>query len=77
MYANNLLPKARGEAHAVVREVQAYKQQRIAEATGDTERFVALLAEYQKAPEITRKRLYLEAIERILPQVQIYVTDTE
>ena len=71
IYANNLLPKARGEAHAVVRAAQAYKQQRIAEAIGNTDRFLALLEEYEKAPEITRSRLYLEAMERILPKVQM------
>ena len=77
IYANNLLPKARGEAHAVVRAAQAYRQQRIAEAIGDTDRFLALLEEHEKAPEITRSRLYLEAMERILPKVQMYVIDTE
>ena len=77
IYANNLIPKARGEAHAVVREAQASKGQRVAEAIGNTERFLALLEEYEKAPEITRERLYLEAMERILPEVQIYVIDTE
>jgi membrane protease subunit HflK len=77
IYANNLIPKARGEAHTVVREAQAYQQQRVAEAIGNTERFLALLEEYEKAPEITRTRLYLEAIEEILPKVQIYVVDTD
>jgi membrane protease subunit HflK len=77
MYANNLIPKARGEANAVVREGQAYKQQRVAEAIGNTDRFLALLKEYQKAPEITRSRLYLEAMERILPKVRLYVVDSE
>jgi membrane protease subunit HflK len=77
MYANNLIPKARGEASAVVREAQAYKQQRIAEAVGNTDRFLAMLTEYQKAPEITRTRLYLEAMERILPKVRMYVVDSE
>jgi len=77
IYANNLLPKARGEAHVVVRAAQAYRQQRIAEAIGDTDRFLALLEEHEKAPEITRSRLYLEAMERILPKVQMYVIDTE
>ena len=77
MYANNLLPKARGEAHAVVREAHAYKGQRVAEAIGDTERFLALLEEYEKAPEITRSRLYLEAMERILPRLKIYVVDSD
>jgi membrane protease subunit HflK len=77
IYANNLIPKARGEAHTVVREAQAYQQRRLAEAIGNTDRFLALLEEYEKAPEITRTRLYLEAIEEILPKVQIYVVDTE
>jgi modulator of FtsH protease HflK len=77
MYANNLIPKARGEANAVTREGHAYKQQRVAEAIGNTDRFLALLKEYQKAPEITRSRLYLEAMERILPKVKIYVVDSE
>ena len=77
MYANNLIPKARGEAHALVREAHAYKQQRIAEAHGDTDRFLAMLAEYEKAPEITRARLYLEAMERVLARIRIYMIDTE
>jgi membrane protease subunit HflK len=77
MYANNLLPKARGEAHAQVREAHAYKQQRVDEAIGDTGRFLALLEEYEKAPEITRSRLYLEAMERVLPRIKMYVIDSE
>lgn len=77
IYANNLIPKARGEAHALVREAHAYRQQRIAEAVGNTERFLAVLEEYEKAPEITRARLYLEAMERILPEVQMYVIDSD
>jgi modulator of FtsH protease HflK len=77
IYANNLIPKARGEAHALIREAHAYKQQRIAQALGDTDRFVALLEAYSKAPEITRARLYLEAMERVLPRIRIYIIDTE
>jgi modulator of FtsH protease HflK len=77
MYANNLIPKTRGEAHALVREAQSFKQERVAQAVGNTSRFLALLEEYRKAPEITRTRLYLEAMEEILPGVQIYVIDSE
>jgi membrane protease subunit HflK len=77
MYANSLIPKTRGEAHALVREAQSFKQQRVAEAIGNTSRFLALLEEYRKAPEITRARLYLEAMEEILPQVTMYVIDSE
>jgi modulator of FtsH protease HflK len=77
MYANNLLPKTRGEAHALVREALSFRQERVAEAIGNTRRFLALLFEYQKAPEITRTRLYLEAMEEILPGVTMYVIDSE
>lgn len=77
MYANNLIPKTRGEAHALVREAQSFRQQRVAQAVGNTSRFLALLEEYQKAPEITQARLYLEAMEEILPQVTMYVIDSE
>lgn len=77
MYANNLIPKTRGEAHALVREAQGFRQQRIAQAVGNTSRFLALLEEYRKAPAITQARLYLEAMEEILPQVTMYVIDSE
>jgi membrane protease subunit HflK len=75
-YANNLLPKARGEARAMVLAAQSYKEQQIAEAIGHTTRFLELLAEYNKAPDITRSRLYLEAMEKILPKVKKYVIDS-
>jgi modulator of FtsH protease HflK len=77
MYANSLIPKTRGEAHALVREAQAFRQQRVAQAIGNTSRFLALLEEYRKAPEITQARLYLEAMEEILPGVTMYVIDSE
>jgi membrane protease subunit HflK len=75
-YANNLLPKARGEARSMVLAAQSYKEQQIAEAIGHTTRFLELLAEYNKAPDITRSRLYLEAMEKILPKVKKYVIDS-
>jgi membrane protease subunit HflK len=77
MYANNLIPKTRGEAHALVREAQGGKQERVAQAVGNTSRFLALLEEYQKAPDVTQTRLYLEAMEQILPGVTMYVIDSE
>jgi membrane protease subunit HflK len=76
-YANNLLPKARGEAQSLVLAAQSYKEQRVAEAVGNTARFLELLAEYARAPDITRSRLYLEAMEKILPRVKKYVIDSE
>ena len=76
-YQSNLIPKARGEARTRLSEAEAYKQQRIAEAVGETSRFLALQKEYEKAPDVTRTRLYLEAIEKILPKVQLYVIDSD
>jgi membrane protease subunit HflK len=76
-YQNDLIPKARGEARTTISQAEAYKQQRIAEAVGEADRFLALLREYQKAPDITRSRLYLEAIEKVLPKVKLYVLDSD
>jgi len=76
-YANDLLPKARGEARSIELTAQSYKAQRIAEAIGNTSRFLELLTEYNKAPDVTRVRLYLEAMEKILPKVKKYVIDGE
>jgi modulator of FtsH protease HflK len=76
-YQSNLIPKARGEARTRLSEAEAYKKQRIAEAIGETSRFLALQKEYEKAPDITRARLYLEAVERILPKAQLYVIDSD
>jgi membrane protease subunit HflK len=76
-YANNLLPKARGEARSLVLAAQSAKEQRIAEAVGNTTRFLELLVEYSKAPDITRSRLYLESMEKVLPKLKKYVIDSE
>jgi membrane protease subunit HflK len=76
-YQNNLIPKARGEARTRLSESQAYKQQRIAEAVGEASRFLALRREYEKAPDVTRARIYLEAMEKILPKVQLYIIDSD
>ncbi len=65
-YANEILPQARGEAARIIADAKAYRDRVIAEAEGQTSRFSAVLAEYQKAPEVTRERLYLETIEMVL-----------
>ena len=59
-YANGLVPEARGEAQRMLQDAEAYKEQVISEAEGDAARFNLLLAEYQKAPDVTRNRLYLD-----------------
>jgi modulator of FtsH protease HflK len=76
-YASNLIPKARGEARTQLSDAEAYKQQRVADAIGETSRFLALQKEYAKAPEVTRTRLYLEAMEKILSKLQLYIVDSD
>jgi modulator of FtsH protease HflK len=76
-YASNLIPKARGEARMQLSEAEAYRQQRVADAVGETSRFLALQKEYEKAPEISRTRLYMEAMEKILPKLQLYIVDSD
>ncbi len=64
-YANDILPKAQGSAGRMIQDAEAYKAQKIANATGESERFLKLLPEYQRAPQVTRERLYLETVEAI------------
>jgi membrane protease subunit HflK len=65
VHANSVVPEARGQAARVVQEAEGYKEATVAVAEGEAQRFSLLLAEYQKAPEITRKRLYLQTMENV------------
>ncbi len=65
-YSNDVVPKARGAAARKIQEAEGYKEQVIAQAEGETTRFSKLLAEYTKAPDVTRKRLYIESMESVL-----------
>jgi membrane protease subunit HflK len=65
-YALDILPKARGDATRIREAAMAYREQVIAQAEGETSRFLQTMTEYEKAPEITRKRLYLETMEYVL-----------
>jgi len=71
------LPKARGEARRVVNNAEAFKQERILNATGEADRFMAVLAEYKESQEVTRRRLYLEAMEEILPGITKFIMTEE
>ena len=66
---NKLVPRAKGEAEQKISAAQGYASKRTNEAEGDAGRFNALLAEYQKAPEVTRKRIYLETMGEVLPEL--------
>ena len=73
---NKVIPKARGSAKQIVEEAHGYAAERINRANGETNRFKAIVKEYQGAEEVTRQRLYLEAMEDILPRVEhVYVMD--
>ncbi len=74
-YANTIIPQARGEAQKLINEAIAYRDKRIAEAKGEAERFLALLAEYRKAKDVTSARLYLEAMEELLPKIKKVIVD--
>ncbi len=65
-YANRVVPEAKGKAAAIVQEAEGYKLQTVAEATGQVSRFNQIYEQYKKAPEVTRERLYLETMERVL-----------
>jgi modulator of FtsH protease HflK len=66
---NRVIPRATGEAEQTISTAEGYATKRVNEAEGDAQRFTALLTEYEKAPEVTRKRLYLETMASILPTV--------
>ena len=72
-YRNDVIPKARGEAQAMIREAEGFRESRIARAEGDVAKFKAILKEYSKAKDVTRERLYLEAMEEILPGLEKYI----
>ncbi|WP_373018683.1 FtsH protease activity modulator HflK [Thiomicrorhabdus sp.] len=65
-YSNDILPKARGKAARQLEEASAYHDQVIAQATGEAARFTSIVAEYEKAPEVTRQRLYIDAVSNVL-----------
>lgn len=74
--ANQEIPRARGEANRLLSEAQGYAVERVNRAKGETARFNAILAEYRRAPEVTRQRMYLEALTAMLPRLgAVYVVE--
>lgn len=74
-YQREKLPQAEGEAERMLLEAEGYKQARVAEAQGQVSRFLAMAKEYEQAEDITRTRLYLEALSELLPKMKITVID--
>ena len=76
-YRNDVLPRARGAASIAVQEAEAYRLQVLALAQGETSRFDQVLAQYQKAPKVTRERMYLEAMENVYKNSRKVIVDTK
>lgn len=74
-YANEIIPRARGEAARVVEDANAYKARVVAESQGDASRFSQVLAEYDRAPKVTRERLYIETVESVLGKTSKVMVD--
>jgi membrane protease subunit HflK len=69
-FANEVVPDARAQASEIVASAAGYREAKVAEARGEAQRFLALLEEYRRAPEVTKRRLYLETMETVLPDVE-------
>ena len=76
-YANDVIPKAAGDAERVLEDARAYRDRVVADAQGEAARFEALLTEYEKAPRVTRDRLYIEAIEEVYGNSSKVLIDKE
>ena len=76
-YANKVVPEARGEAERILQGAEGYKQQTVAEARGQTVRFLKVYDEYKKAPEVTRRRMFLETMERVLSGTDKVIIDSK
>jgi membrane protease subunit HflK len=76
-YANRVVPEARGQSAQIMQGAEAYKQRSVAEAQGQTARFTQVLDEYRKAPDVTRKRIFLETMERVYGGADKIIIDRE
>lgn len=76
-YANGIVPEARGAAQRVIEEANGYKDRVVAQAEGESQRFSALLTEYQRAPAVTRERLYLDTMQQVMSNSSKVLMDVE
>ncbi len=74
-YANDIIPKARGLAARLIEEASGHKQRVVANAQGDASRFTAVVSEYEKAPQVTRERMYLDTIQQVMQNTSKVVID--
>jgi modulator of FtsH protease HflK len=75
-YSNKVVPEARGRVAQITQAAEAYRSQTVAEATGQTSRFLKIYEQYKKAPEVTRERMYLETMERVLGNADKIILDS-
>lgn len=76
-YQNDIVPRARGDKQQLIEEASAFKDREVLRATGDAQRFLSVLGAYRTAPEVTRERLHIEALEGILDQVELILLDAD
>lgn len=76
-YSNEVIPVARGQAQRMLEEAEAYRAEVVARAEGESDRFERLLTEYQRAPAVTRERLYIETMERVMANASKVMVDVE
>ena len=76
-YRNDVVPKARGDGQGMLEDAEAYRTRVTKSAEGETERFTKLLVEYQRAPEVTRERLYLDSMEEVMASNSKVIMDTQ
>ncbi len=76
-YQNDIVPRARGEKQQLIEEATGFKEQRVLRASGDADRFLSILNAYRLAPEVTRERMHIEALEGIMQDVELILLDSE
>ena len=76
-YQEDVLPKARGQAAQIIRQARAYQDKKVKHALGESEKFLQLLKEYRRAKQVTRKRLFIETMEEILPGMDKVILDKQ
>ena len=76
-YRNDLIPRTRGEAEQQIRQAEAYGEERVRRSQGDIDRFLSILLQYNKSKDVTKKRLYIETMEKILPGMEKYIIQSD
>ena len=76
-YANDVIPRARGEAAKILQAAEAYQKEVVAKAEGEASRFLSIFNEYRKAKEVTQERMYLETMEKVLADIDKVIIDKD